>query len=83
MSDEKKPEEKDVDLKDLNKETLQKQIETSQQLVAQYQQEIRRLEIQIQQQIGVAGFANHLLTKFKIAEKPKEDPKKSTPLEVK
>lgn len=82
MSDVKEPQAKDVEPKDLYKETLQKQIETAQQLVNQYQAEIQKLRDQIQQQIGVAGYANHLLTQFKVADKPKEDPKK-TPLEVK
>lgn len=73
----------DVELRDLSKDTLEKQIQQAQQLVQQYEQQILQLQNQIQQQIGVAGFAQHLLTKFKIAEKPKEDPKKATPLEVK
>lgn len=72
----------DVELKDLSKDTLTRQIQQAQSLVTEYEQEIVRLQNQIQQQVGIAGFAQHLLTKFKIADAKKEEPKK-TPLEVK
>lgn len=84
MSDVKQPEApKDVELKDLTKDKLEDQIKLAENTIAESRDRIKELENMIQQQAGIAGFAKHLLDKYKIADAPKPDPKKTTPLEVK
>lgn len=73
---------KDVELKDLNREMLEKQIAASEQLIQQYRQQIIQAESTIQQQFAVAGFARHLLEKYKIPSASKPEDKKPE-LEVK
>ena len=70
MSDEKV---KDVELKDFTKETLEKQVEAGEKFIVQVRQEIVRLENEVQQQLGIVGFAKHLLSKFKLPEAKKPD----------
>lgn len=70
-------------LKDLTKEKLEGQIALAQQNVNKYRQEIIALDNKIQQEVGVANFADFLLKTYKFAEAPKpDDNKKPTPLEV-
>lgn len=82
MSDEKTPELKDVELKDLTKEKLAQQIQLAKRSANESRQKIADLQDQIQRDLGVAGFAEFLLRTYKIADAPKEDPKKPS-LEVK
>lgn len=80
MSDENK---KDVELKKLTKELLQKQIEESSKHIEYAQKQIATLTEQIQQQVGVANYANHLLKQFDIPVEVKPTEPKKTELEVK
>lgn len=81
MSDEKQPENpKDVPLKVLSKEILTKQVTESQKYIEIARQQVARLNREIEQQIGVLGYSEHLLKQFDIPSVP-EQPKKD--LEVK
>lgn len=75
MSEEKK----DKELKKLSREILEAQIVDGQNFVRAAQQQIAGLTQQIQQQIGVIGFAQHFLKEFDIPSIPAT----KTPLEVK
>lgn len=74
---------KDVALKILSKELLKKQIQGAEDFIQEAQQHILRLQSQIQQNLGVAGLAKHLLETFELPDKV-EEPKNDKPsLEVK
>ena len=79
MSEEKM---KDIELKDLSKDVLERQIQASEQLIQQSQNQIIQLQNQIQQQHGIAGLARHILEKFNIPDAKKPEEAKSE-LEVK
>lgn len=76
MSEEK------VEKKKLSKELLDKQIKSAEEFVNYANGQITQLQSQVQQNIGIANFARHLLSQFDLPEKV-EEPKKATPLEVK
>lgn len=82
MSDEKKPEAKDKELKKLTKELLRGQIKSAEEQIVAATNQIEELQKHIQRELGVAGFAKHLLNQFELPEKA-EEPKKATELEVK
>ena len=79
MSDVK---EKDNEQKKLSKEILEKQIAESKRFIEYAQSQVATFQAQIQQQVGVLGFSEHLLKQFDIPSEPKEEPKKPD-LEVK
>lgn len=86
MSDEKK---KDVTvaevppLKDLSKKHFNEQITIAQDSIKQAQLQINSFQEQIQQNVGIINYANHILRTFKLPDTPPESEKKKTDLEVK
>lgn len=71
--------EKDKVPNKLTKEVLQKQIDQTNVFVQGAQQQVIAIQNEIQQQLGIAAYARHLLSQYDIAEEPKTKP----PLEVK
>jgi hypothetical protein len=69
------------DKKTLSKELLQNQIKNAESFIEQAQKQISNLQNQVQQQLGVAGLAKHLLETFTLPEKEVVEEKKE--LEVK
>lgn len=53
-------------LKKLDKRILFKQIGTADDIIKQSQQQILKLQAQIQQQLGLVAFAKHLLDQYEI-----------------
>lgn len=53
-------------LKTFDKGILIKQVSTVEDIIKQYQQQILKLQAQIQQQLGVAAFAKHLLEQYEL-----------------
>jgi len=78
MSVEKKKEE---ELKLLSKEILEKQIAESKRAINYAQQSIAAFQKELEQQVGVLGYTQHLLKSFNIPSIPEE--KKKSELEVK
>lgn len=74
MSDNKEP-------KVLSKEVLQKQIKESESFIQQVQNQISQLQQQLQQQLGVLGYSQHLLKQFDIPSVPEKP--KTPEIEVK
>lgn len=60
------------ELKRLSKELLNSQIKTAEEFIDQAQKQIINLQNQIQQQLGISGLAQHLLTNFDFPEKIEE-----------
>jgi hypothetical protein len=69
------------DKKTLSKELLQNQIKNAESFIEQAQKQISNLQNQVQQQLGIAGLAKHLLETFTLPEKEVVEEKKE--LEVK
>lgn len=72
MSDEKKENPKDIVPKVLSREILEKQIKESEHFITYAQQQIAGLTRDVEQQIGVLGYARHLLKQFAIPSVPEE-----------
>lgn len=53
-------------LKTFDKGILIKQVSTIEDIIKQYQQQILKLQAQIQQQLGVAAFAKYLLEQYEL-----------------
>lgn len=83
MSDIKKDAPEAPPLKELTKKHFEDQIKQAQATVDEFRRQINSLTDQIQQQIGLANYADHILKTFKLPDAPKEEPKKKTDLEVK
>jgi hypothetical protein len=71
--------EKDNALKVLTRQLLQEQIQAAEKFIEGAQQQVTTLQQQIQQQLGVAGLAKHILSTFEIPEKeePTDERKES------
>lgn len=68
----------------LSKELLTNQIKMAEEFIDQAQKQIVNLQNQIQQQLGIAGLAKHLLSTFELPEKAEEKKVEAkTELEVK
>lgn len=60
--------EKDRILKTFDKVVLLNQVKTAEDIIKQSQEQITKLTVQIQQQLGVAAFAKHLLEHYEVPE---------------
>ena len=56
------------ELKPFSKLVVLNQLKTAEEIIKQSQQEIVKLQTQVQQQLGVAAFAKHLLEQFELPE---------------
>jgi hypothetical protein len=70
MSEEQKKE-----LKTLSKDLLTKQLNAAKEFIELAQKQIKKLEEEIQRNIGIAGLANHLINEFDLPEKQPESKK--------
>lgn len=84
MSKEKKEVKEDVKKEVLFLDDLKAQVAASQQNIQKLQQQANQVANSLQQEIGILNHAQHLLNRYELPAKPKEEPKKeATPLEVK
>lgn len=74
---------KDETLKPLSKESLRQQIKESEVVIKDWQDKIVGLQQQVQQQLGVMGYAQYLLKQFDIPEASKPEAPKPVDIEVK
>lgn len=72
--------EKDKEQKKLTREILQRQIDESERVILQTQRQLAILGDQLQQQMGAANYARHILANFEV---PTETQPAKPPLEVK
>lgn len=81
MSEEKKDGPEAPPLKELTKEHFNSQVKQAETVINQLRGRIQDLQDEVQRQVGIISYINHILKTFKVPEKV-EGPKK-TELEVK
>lgn len=64
MSDEKKPEVKDVERKPLSRERLEDQVKESERIISAMQAQVTKLQRDIEQNIGVLNHTRFLLEHY-------------------